>query len=109
MPIDTFVVFVGVYPDAEAAEADYDAVKALHADAGLLDAYDAAVVVRNEDGKVHITKKHETPTRVVANCAGSMCRTSGTWTNPSPHSWAISAMASTLCGSTRWTPAGPDS
>jgi uncharacterized membrane protein len=64
MPIDTFVVLVGVYPDAEAAEADYDAVKALHKEAGLLDAYDAAVVVRNEDGKVHITKKHETPTRV---------------------------------------------
>ena len=30
----------------------------------MIDAYDAAVVVRRADGKVKITKKHETPTRV---------------------------------------------
>jgi uncharacterized membrane protein len=30
----------------------------------LIDAYDAAVVERREDGKVKIVKKHETPTRV---------------------------------------------
>jgi uncharacterized membrane protein len=29
----------------------------------LIDAYDAAVVERRADGKVKITKKHETPTR----------------------------------------------
>ncbi len=64
MAIDTFIAFVAVYADAEGAEADYDALKRLHTEAGLLDAYDAAVVVRREDGKVKITKKHETPTRV---------------------------------------------
>jgi uncharacterized membrane protein len=64
MAIDTFIAFVAVYTDAEGAEADYDALKKLHTEAGLLDAYDAAVVVRREDGKVRITKKHETPTRV---------------------------------------------
>jgi uncharacterized membrane protein len=64
MAIDTFIVYVGVYPDVEAAEADYDAVKDLHLNAGLIDAYDAAVIHRREDGKVKITKKHETPTRV---------------------------------------------
>ena len=64
MAIDTFVVFVGVYGDVEDAEADYEAVKDLHTEAGLLDAYDAAVIVHREDGKVKITKKHETPTRV---------------------------------------------
>ncbi len=32
--------------------------------AGLIDAYDAAVVERRADGKVKIVKKHETPTRV---------------------------------------------
>ena len=64
MAIDTFVVFVGVYADVEDAEADYKAVKDLHTEAGLLDAYDAAVIVHREDGKVKITKKHETPTRV---------------------------------------------
>ena len=64
MAIDSFVVFVGVYADVEDAEADYKAVKDLHTEAGLLDAYDAAVIVHREDGKVKITKKHETPTRV---------------------------------------------
>ena len=40
------------------------AVKDLHTKAGLIDAYDAAVIERRADGKVKITKKHETPTRV---------------------------------------------
>jgi uncharacterized membrane protein len=64
MAVDTFVVFVGVYDSVDDAEADYQAVKDLHVEAGLLDAYDAAVIARRDDGKVKITKKHETPTRV---------------------------------------------
>ena len=63
MAIDTFIAFVGVYDSAADAEADYDLVKDLHTKAGLIDAYDAAVVERRADGKVKITKKHETPTR----------------------------------------------
>jgi uncharacterized membrane protein len=64
VPIDTFLVYVGVYPAADGALEDYDAVKDLHTKAGLIDAYDAAVIERNADGKVKIVKKHETPTRV---------------------------------------------
>jgi uncharacterized membrane protein len=64
MAIESFIVLTGIYPDVESAEADYQAVKDLHVEAGLLDAYDAAVIARNEKGKVKITKKHETPTRV---------------------------------------------
>jgi uncharacterized membrane protein len=64
MAFDTFTVLVGVYPDLESAEADYDLVKQLHVREGLMDAYDAAVVHRREDGKVKIAHKHETPTRV---------------------------------------------
>jgi uncharacterized membrane protein len=64
MAVDTFVAYVGVYPDVADAEADYQLVKDLHTEAGLIDAYDAAVIQRRDDGKVHITKKHETPTRV---------------------------------------------
>jgi uncharacterized membrane protein len=64
MALDTFVAYVGVYDSKEAAEADYEAVKTLHSDYGMLDAYDAAVIARRDDGKVKITKKHETPTRV---------------------------------------------
>ena len=64
MAIDTFFAFFGTYDDVEDAKADYDAVKALHVEAGLIDAYDAAVVEHCEDGKVKIVAKHETPTRV---------------------------------------------
>src|SRR4051812_2391429 len=64
MAIDTFMVYVGVYGDVEPAEADYELIKDLHTKAGLIDAYDAAIIQRREDGKVKIVKKHETPTRV---------------------------------------------
>ena len=64
MAVDTFMAYVGVYPSVDDAEVDYELVKDLHTKAGLLDAYDAAVIHRQADGKVKITKKHETPTRV---------------------------------------------
>ena len=64
MAVDTFMVYVGVYPSVAAAEADYDLVKDLHRKAGLIDAYDAAVLERRPGGKTKIVKKHETPTRI---------------------------------------------
>jgi uncharacterized membrane protein len=64
MPIDTLMVYAGVYDSVGDAEADYQLVKDLHTEAGLIDGYDAAVIERREDGKVKIVKKHETPTRV---------------------------------------------
>jgi uncharacterized membrane protein len=64
MAVDTFMAYVGVYPSVADAEADYELVKDLHTEAGLIDAYDAALIDRRADGKVKITKKHETPTRV---------------------------------------------
>jgi uncharacterized membrane protein len=64
MAIDTFAVYLGTYANVDDALADYDAVKALHTEAGLIDAYDAAVIERKADGKVKIIRKHETPTRV---------------------------------------------
>src|SRR3954463_5452078 len=63
MPIDTLLAYVGVYPNVDAAEADYKLVHDLHTEAGLIDAYDAAIVERREGGKTKIVKKHETPTR----------------------------------------------
>ena len=63
MAIDTFIAFVGVYSEVADADADYQVVKDLHTKEGLIDAYDAAVIERRADGKVKITKKHETPTR----------------------------------------------
>jgi uncharacterized membrane protein len=64
MAIDTLMVYAGVYENLADAEADYELVKELHVEADLIDAYDAAVVERRDDGKVKIVKKHETPTRV---------------------------------------------
>jgi uncharacterized membrane protein len=64
MAIDTLMAFAGVYGNVSDAEADYQLVKELHREAGLIDGYDAAVIERRQDGKVKIVKKHETPTRV---------------------------------------------
>src|SRR6187549_236092 len=72
MAVDTFFAFIGVYSDLEDAKADYDAVKALHTEANLIDAYDAAVIERKEGGKVKIVKKHETPTRVGGVAGGGI-------------------------------------
>jgi uncharacterized membrane protein len=63
MAVDTFIAYVGVYDRVAAAASDYELIKDLHTTEGLIDAYDAAVVERRADGKVKITKKHETPTR----------------------------------------------
>jgi uncharacterized membrane protein len=64
MAIDTLFVYCGVYGEVDDALADYEVVKQLHTQENLIDAYDAAVIERNEKGKVKIVKKHETPTRV---------------------------------------------
>src|SRR3954467_10014305 len=63
MAIDTMLAYVGIYDGVADAEADYQLVHDLHSEAGLIDAYDAAIVERREAGKTKIVKKHETPTR----------------------------------------------
>jgi uncharacterized membrane protein len=63
MAIDTLFVYCGVYENPSDALADYDVIKDLHTKANLIDAYDAAVIERDQKGKVKIVKKHETPTR----------------------------------------------
>jgi uncharacterized membrane protein len=64
MAIDTLIAYVGVYGSVEDAEADYQLVKDLHVEAGLIDSYDAAVIERRDGGRTKIVSKHETPTRV---------------------------------------------
>ncbi len=63
MALDTFVVLAASYDNEDAAIADYEAVKDLYTESGLIDTYDAAVLSRHDDGKVKIVKKHEQPTR----------------------------------------------
>ncbi|HEU5486180.1 MAG TPA: hypothetical protein VFU98_14820 [Microlunatus sp.] len=77
MAIDTFMVYVGVYADVDAAQEDYELIKKLHREAGLIDAYDAAVVQKRDDGKVKIVSKHETPTRVGGVLGGGIGLASG--------------------------------
>ena len=54
-------LYVATYDDVADAQADYDAVRELHA-AGAIGTYDAAVVTKDVDGKVAV-HKHEKPTQ----------------------------------------------
>lgn len=55
------VIFVGVYSSKDDAELDYGALLELH-DEHLVGSYDAAVVSKDDNGKVHL-RKHEKPTQ----------------------------------------------
>ncbi|HEX8896066.1 MAG TPA: hypothetical protein VF783_22285 [Terriglobales bacterium] len=63
MSLDTFVVLASQYNTESDALADYDAVRKLYNDLGIIDTYDAAVLTRGPDGKVEIVKRVEEPTR----------------------------------------------
>jgi uncharacterized membrane protein len=58
---DAIFLYIGTYPSEVAARADYDVVKDLHK-AGAVGTYDAAVVTKDDAGKVHVNKD-ETATR----------------------------------------------
>jgi len=59
----TYVVLANQYDAERDAIGDYDAVRALYTDLGIIDTYDAAVLTRRADGKVEIVKRVEEPTR----------------------------------------------
>ena len=52
---ETVFIYIGTYPDEAAARDDYGVVKDLHA-AGAVGTYDAAVVTKDDAGKVHVNK-----------------------------------------------------
>jgi uncharacterized membrane protein len=54
-------VYGAVYADRDDADADYDTLLDLHS-ADLVGTYDVALVRKDDDGKVHVTK-HEKPTQ----------------------------------------------
>jgi uncharacterized membrane protein len=60
---DLLIVLAASYDSVSEAEADYEAVKALYNEVGSSHDFDAAVLERDDDGKVHVAKKHEQPTR----------------------------------------------
>ena len=61
--LDTFAAFAATYDSLDAAETDYDAIKSLYYDEHILDTFDAAVISKDDKGKVKIVKKHEQPLR----------------------------------------------
>jgi hypothetical protein len=66
MAVWTLYVYCGAYGDSADAVADYKAVKELHTEAKLIDSYDAAVIERDDRGRVKIVKKYEMTTHVGA-------------------------------------------
>jgi uncharacterized membrane protein len=52
---ESVFIYIGTYPDEAAARDDYQIIKDLHS-AGAVGTYDAAVVTRDDDGKVHVNK-----------------------------------------------------
>ena len=55
-------LYAGEYESVEDAKADLEALKELHRE-GVVGTYDAAVVTKNEEGKVEIVDKIEKPTQ----------------------------------------------
>jgi uncharacterized membrane protein len=52
---DAVFIYIGTYLSEGAARADYDIVKDLHS-VGAVGTYDAAVVTKDDAGKVHVNK-----------------------------------------------------
>ena len=58
---DSTFLLVGAYANVDDARADYEVVKALHAEK-VIGGFDAAVITKDDKGKVHVNKD-ETSTR----------------------------------------------
>src|SRR6478736_2862538 len=58
---DGVFIYIGTYANETYAQADYEIVKDLHG-LGVVGAYDAAVITKDDTGKVHVNKD-ETATR----------------------------------------------
>ena len=58
---DGTFILVATYPDELTARDDYESVKDAHS-MGLVGSYDAAVITKDSNGKIH-ESKHETATR----------------------------------------------
>ena len=54
-------LLLATYSDPEGAREDYEAIKELHKEK-MIGTYDAAVITKDEHGKVHVNK-HEKPTQ----------------------------------------------
>src|SRR3954451_21072674 len=60
---DVLFVAAASYENVDAAVDDYESIKDLYYEVKSSDDFDAAVIAKDENGKVDIVKKHEQPTR----------------------------------------------
>ena len=60
---DTLYVIAAASDELDAAVDDYETIKDLYREVRTSHDFDASVIAKDEDGKVHIIKKHEQPTR----------------------------------------------
>ena len=86
-------IYIGTYPSEAAARDDYNVVKDLHV-AGAVGTYDAAVVTKDDKGKVH-ENKDEMATRhgawggaASARWSASCSRPRSSSAQPSAQPWA---------------------
>ena len=68
-------LYAGEYDDVDDAKADLGDLKELHRE-DLVETYDAAVLTKNEKGKVKIVEKTEKPTYTAARPAWRQLRRS---------------------------------
>ena len=61
MALDTYMVLASQYSNEEDAVADYHAVRNLYTGLGIIDTFDAAVLTRDDHGKVNIVQRVEEP------------------------------------------------
>ena len=73
-------LYAAVYDEIADAEADYEAVFDLHA-VGAIGTFDSAVIRKEEDGKVRVTKT-EKPTQHGAWTGAASARWSGSSSRP---------------------------
>jgi hypothetical protein len=65
MGLDTFVVLANQYSTESDAIADYESVRKLYTDLGIVDTYDAAVITRQANGKARLSsERRNRPVRV---------------------------------------------
>src|SRR5215475_1244803 len=97
---ESVFIYVGTYVDKAAAGDDYQVIKDLHS-AGAVGTYDAAVVTKDYNGKVHVNKD-EMATRHVPGAARRSARWSVCCSRPrssAPPPWARPSAASAgTCG-----------
>lgn len=61
MAYDTFIAYAAEYPSLDDAKTDFKSLKEMFGGGEFVDVYDAALIERKSNGKVHIVDTHEDP------------------------------------------------